>query len=136
MFARAIAREVPNTISAGITTADLGQPATEKAREQHRSYRAALEDCGVEVIMLAPDDRYPDSVFVEDTAVVTDRCVIIMNLELPRGGGRSARYCETSTGTSNGSWPPVPWTAVMFSRSGITSTSVYRRGRTGRAQSS
>jgi len=87
MFARAIAREVPNTISAGITTADLGQPDTEKAREQHRSYRAALEDCGVEVIMLDPDDRYPDSVFVEDTAVVTDRCAIIMNLGAPERRG-------------------------------------------------
>jgi dimethylargininase len=87
MFARAIVRDVPNTISAGITTADLGQPDAEKAREQHRSYLAALEDCGVEVIVLDPDDRYPDSVFVEDTAVVTDRCAIIMNLGAPERRG-------------------------------------------------
>jgi dimethylargininase len=80
MFARAIVRDVPNSISAGITTADLGQPDADKAREQHRSYRAALEDCGLEVIMLDPDERYPDSVFVEDTAVVTDRCAIVTNL--------------------------------------------------------
>jgi dimethylargininase len=79
MFARAIVRDVPDTISAGITTADLGQPDVGKAREQHRSYLAALEDCGLEVIVLDPDERYPDSVFIEDTAVVTGRCAIVTN---------------------------------------------------------
>jgi dimethylargininase len=79
MFARAIVRDVPDSISAGITNADLGRPDAEKAREQHRSYVAALKDCGLEVIMLDPDERYPDSVFVEDTAVVTDRCAIVTN---------------------------------------------------------
>jgi dimethylargininase len=79
MFARAIVRGVPETISAGITTAQLGNPDPEKAREQHRSYVAALEGCGLEVTTLDADDRYPDSVFVEDTAVVTDRCAIVAN---------------------------------------------------------
>jgi dimethylargininase len=87
MFARAIVRDVPSTISAGITTADLGQPDAEKAREQHRTYLAALEDCGLEVIMLDPDDRYPDSVFVEDTAVVTGRCAIVANPGAPERRG-------------------------------------------------
>ncbi len=79
MFARAVVRDVPNSISAGINNANLGRPDAEKAREQHRSYVAALKDCGLEVIMLDPDERYPDSVFVEDTAVVTDRCAIVTN---------------------------------------------------------
>jgi dimethylargininase len=79
MFARAIVRDVPETISTGITTADLGKPDAEKAREQHRSYVAALGGCGLEVTILEADERYPDSVFVEDTAVVTDRCAIVTN---------------------------------------------------------
>ena len=87
MFARAIVRDVPNTISAGITTADLGQPDADKAREQHRSYLAALEACGLEVILLDPDERYPDSVFVEDTAVVTERCAIVTNPGAPERRG-------------------------------------------------
>jgi dimethylargininase len=86
-FARAIVRDVPNTISAGITTADLGQPDSDKAREQLRSYAAALEDCGLEVILLDPDERYPDSVFVEDTAVVTGRCAIVTNPGAPERRG-------------------------------------------------
>ena len=79
MFARAIIRGVPDTFSAGITTAALGRPDLEKAREQHRSYVAALEGYGLEVTVLDADERYPDSVFVEDTAVVTDRCAIVTN---------------------------------------------------------
>lgn len=79
MFARAIVRSVPETIGAGLTTAELGTPDAEQAREQHRRYVAALEDCGLEVTVLDADERYPDSVFIEDTAVVTDRCAIVTN---------------------------------------------------------
>jgi dimethylargininase len=86
-FARAIVRDVPNTISAGITTADLSQPDADKAREQHRSYLTALEACGLELILLDPDERYPDSVFVEDTAVVTERCAIVTNPGAPERRG-------------------------------------------------
>jgi len=87
MFATALVRDVPNTINVGITTADLGQPDADKAREQHRSYLAALEDCGLEVILLDSDERYPDSVFVEDTAVVTERCAIAANPGAPERRG-------------------------------------------------
>lgn len=79
MFARAIVRGVPESISAGITTADLGKPDAAKTRVQHRTYVAALEGCGLDVTVLDADERYPDSVFVEDTAVVTDRCAIVTN---------------------------------------------------------
>jgi dimethylargininase len=78
-FTRAIVRGVPETISAGIATADLGKPDAEKTREQHGLYVAALEGCGLEVTLLDADDRYPDSVFVEDTAVATERCAIVTN---------------------------------------------------------
>ena len=77
MFAEAIVRAVPATIEAGITSANLGKPNYEKAREQHDRYVSALERCGLEVTTLSADDRLPDSVFVEDTAVVTDRCAIV-----------------------------------------------------------
>ena len=45
--------------------------------EQHEAYCAALERCGLSLIRLAADERYPDSTFVEDTAVVTERCAIL-----------------------------------------------------------
>jgi dimethylargininase len=79
MFAKAIVRGVPATISAGITTAGLGKPDAERAREQHHRYVVALEECGLEVTVLNADERYPDSAFVEDAAIVTDRGAIVTN---------------------------------------------------------
>jgi dimethylargininase len=77
MFAEAIVRCVPETLHAGITSADLGKPDHAKAVSQHLQYSQALEKCGVEVMALAADEKYPDSVFIEDTAVVTARCAIL-----------------------------------------------------------
>lgn len=76
-FTTAIVRAVPATLATGITSATLGVPDFERACEQHARYVAALESCGLEVVTLEADDRFPDSVFIEDTAVVTDRCAII-----------------------------------------------------------
>jgi dimethylargininase len=90
-FSDAIVRAVPATIAAGITSADLGKPDHEKAREQHERYVGALERCGLEVTVLEADERYPDSVFIEDTTVVTDRCAIVAN---PGAAGRRGEVHE------------------------------------------
>ncbi|MBA3424090.1 MAG: N(G),N(G)-dimethylarginine dimethylaminohydrolase [Rubrobacter sp.] len=77
MFAEAIVRGVPKTLDAGITSADLGKPDRAKAMAQHCQYVQALEECGLEVTALDADEKHPDSVFIEDTAVVTGRCAIL-----------------------------------------------------------
>ncbi len=77
MFAEAIVRGVPETLHAGIASADLGKPDHAKAVTQHLRYIRALEECGLEVTALDADEKYPDSVFIEDTAVVTARCAIL-----------------------------------------------------------
>lgn len=48
-----------------------------KAQEQHRAYREGLESCGVKVVTLPAADDLPDSVFVEDTAIILDEVAII-----------------------------------------------------------
>jgi len=48
----------------------LGTPDYERARQQHAAYCEALERCGLELTHLEVDERYPDSTFVEDTAVL------------------------------------------------------------------
>ncbi len=48
-----------------------------KAEQQHRAYREALEACGVAVVTLPTADALPDSVFVEDTAIILDEVAII-----------------------------------------------------------
>jgi dimethylargininase len=47
------------------------------AQQQHRAYCAALHRHGAQVITLPADDRLPDSVFVEDTAIVFDELAVL-----------------------------------------------------------
>ncbi len=41
-----------------------------RAQDQHKAYCVALEELGLDLILLAPDDTKPDSCFVEDTAII------------------------------------------------------------------
>ena len=84
MFTRAIVRPPAPNFADGLTTADLGLPDYQRALKQHEDYCAALERCGLTLIRLAADPRYPDSTFVEDTAVLTDQRAV-----LTRPGARS-----------------------------------------------
>lgn len=76
---RAIVKTPCKSIVNGITSARLGKPIYEKAVEQHKNYILALEECGVKVTILEKNEQFPDSVFVEDAAVLTKECAIITN---------------------------------------------------------
>jgi dimethylargininase len=62
-----------------------------RARQQHAEYEAALRDLGVAVLSLPEEAELPDSVFVEDTALVLDEYAIIT-----RPGAASRRPETTS----------------------------------------
>jgi len=47
------------------------------ARAQHRAYEQALEAASCRIVRIAPAPDLPDSVFVEDTAIVVDEVGII-----------------------------------------------------------
>ena len=47
------------------------------AAAQHRGYREALAACGARVVTLPAANELPDSVFVEDTAVVLDEVAVL-----------------------------------------------------------
>ncbi|MEE4213784.1 MAG: arginine deiminase family protein [Bacteroidales bacterium] len=76
-FTRAILRKPGVSMIKGLRSADLGTPAYETALRQHFDYARALQLCGLETIVLEADENYPDSVFVEDTALLTPECAII-----------------------------------------------------------
>lgn len=76
-FKRAIVRPPSTTYPFGLTVANLGDPDLNLALKQHAEYCTALENCGLEVTKLAPDPLYPDSTFVEDTAVLTERSAVL-----------------------------------------------------------
>ena len=80
MFKNCIVRTPCRALVDGITSGLYpGKPDYELALKQHAHYIECLKECGVEVEVLPPLEAYPDSVFVEDPAVVTRSCAIITN---------------------------------------------------------
>jgi len=72
VFIKAIVRLASPNFAGGLTTAELGAPDYYLALEQHAAYCAALEQCGLQLIMLEADELYPDSCFVEDAALIIE----------------------------------------------------------------
>src|SRR5437660_11077182 len=95
MFTRAIVRPPAPNYAEGLTTAGLGPPDYELALKQHRAYCAALERCGLTLIRLEPDPKYPDSTFVEDVAILTDACAILTRPGAPSRTGEVNRMRQT-----------------------------------------
>lgn len=87
MFTKAIVRRPCRNLVNGLTSANLGKPDYNLALKQHREYIEALIECGLEVTILEADENYPDSVFVEDTALLTPHCAIITNPGAPARKG-------------------------------------------------
>lgn len=85
MFKKAIVRKPCPNLASGITTANLGKPDYHKALLQHARYVDALKDLGLEVDVLEADNRFPDSVFVEDVAVCIGNLGVITR---PGAGSR------------------------------------------------
>jgi len=78
MFKNAILRRPGHSLLNGITSApELGKPDYGLAIKQHDAYIKVLKSCGVEVITLEADERFPDSCFVEDVAVCTKKFAVI-----------------------------------------------------------
>ena len=77
MFTRAIVRIPGSNFAEGLTTVDLGRPRFDDVLDQHSRYCDALRDCGLELTVLEPDLRHPDSTFVEDAAILTPHAAIL-----------------------------------------------------------
>lgn len=78
MTAVAITRAVsPDMARCELTHLDRVPIDIEAARQQHREYEACLADLGCAVRQLPAGDGMPDSVFIEDAALVLDELAII-----------------------------------------------------------
>jgi dimethylargininase len=76
---------ITRAVSPGIVHCELTFVARQpidlaKAEEQHRAYQELLEKCGARIITLPAEPALPDSMFVEDTAIVLDELAIILPL--------------------------------------------------------
>jgi dimethylargininase len=74
----ALTRAVPQSITrCELTHIDRNPIDVDLARKQHQAYEAALSDAGCRIERLPAEDDLPDSVFVEDTAIVLDEVAVI-----------------------------------------------------------
>ena len=86
-FKHAIVRKPGKSFHNGLTTSNLGKPDYDKTILQHSEYTNALRKVGLELIELEADEKFPDSTFVEDTAIVNEEVAVISNLGAPSRQG-------------------------------------------------
>jgi dimethylargininase len=75
-----------------------------KANQQHRQYEALLAELGANVVSLPAEPDYPDSVFVEDPAIVLDEVAI-----MTRMGADSRRGESESLARALERYRPLRW---------------------------
>lgn len=69
-FNKAVVRTPARTVSNGLRANDRGDPSYDRIKAEHDGYIAVLRNAGVAVTVLPPLDDFPDSIFVEDPALV------------------------------------------------------------------
>lgn len=88
MYQQAIVCTPANSLIHGLTSStNLGLPDYQKALNQHQIYIDTLIRCGVEVTVLPPQSAYPDSCFVEDPVLLTEKVAILTRPGAPTRQG-------------------------------------------------
>jgi dimethylargininase len=90
-FNQAIVRQPALSVVDGIRSDPASTPRFAAIADEHRAYVAALQRAGLGVDVLAPLEAYPDSIFVEDPALVFPEGAILLRPGAPqRTGERDA----------------------------------------------
>lgn len=82
-FNRALLRSPAHSIAQGLRAQDRGDPDMAGVLAEHTAYRAALEAAGLRCEVLPATEAHPDSVFVEDPALVFSRGAIVLRPGAP-----------------------------------------------------
>ncbi len=82
-FTYAITRRPSASIVAGLRAVDTGVPDLALMQAHHDDYIAALRSTGAKVVELLALEAYPDSVFVEDTALCLPEGAVVMRPGAP-----------------------------------------------------
>jgi len=88
VYTLAMLTAITRGVSPGIVNCELTFMARQpidlpKACEQHREYERLLKELGARVISLPAEPTLPDSMFVEDPALVLDELAVILPLGTP-----------------------------------------------------
>ena len=89
-FSHAITRKPSPAVVEGLRAVDIGAPDFALMARHHSDYIAALRATGATVIELDALPAYPDSVFVEDTALCLPQGAVVMRPGAPSRLGEAA----------------------------------------------
>lgn len=89
-FNNALVRTPARSVVRGLRAVDAGAPSFEGVLKEHAAYVAALEAAGVAVEVLPASEDFPDSVFVEDAALVFTAGAILLRPGAPTRAGEAA----------------------------------------------
>lgn len=89
-FSHAITRKPAASIINGLRAVDTGTPSLTLMGQHHAGYIAALRSAGATVIELDALEAFPDSVFVEDTALCLPQGAVVMRPGAPTRLGEAA----------------------------------------------
>ena len=89
-FTRAIVRLPGHSAVKGLRDGSGADPDYGVLCAEHQVYLAALRDAGVEVEVLDAEEGFPDSVFVEDAALVFAEGAILLKPGAPSRAGEAA----------------------------------------------
>lgn len=89
-FTHAIVRRPAASILRGLRAVDTGNPDLALMQAHHADYVAALRSTGATVVDLPALEDYPDSVFVEDTALCLPQGAVVMRPGAPSRLGEAA----------------------------------------------
>ncbi|MDR1827791.1 MAG: dimethylarginine dimethylaminohydrolase [Methylobacteriaceae bacterium] len=88
-FNSAIVRAPAPSVVKGLRAEDHGDPSFPGIQAEHAAYVRALEAHGVAVEVLEPLEQYPDSIFVEDPALVFHEGAVLLNPGAPSRNGEA-----------------------------------------------
>jgi len=77
-FNSIIVREPSRSVVNGLRADDRGNPTYEGVKAEHDAYIAAMRAAGVDVTVLPAMEAFPDSIFVEDPALVFTEGAILL----------------------------------------------------------
>lgn len=90
-FDRALVRQPCAQVVDGLRTGKQADPSFDGIAKLHNEYIAALETAGLSVTTLPPLPAFPDSVFIEDPALVFDDVAVVLK---PGAAAREAEAAE------------------------------------------
>lgn len=82
-FTNAICKKPTRAAINGLRAVDVGAPDLARFLAHHEAYVEALATAGIDVNVLEGDEDFPDSVFIEDTALCLPQGAIIMRPGAP-----------------------------------------------------